>query len=306
MNETARMPPFRALLAFRAAATHPRIAEAAASLGVSESAVSHQLRQLEDRLHAQLFDRTSGRLVLTETGRRYLARIGPALREIEAATAAVLPADGRAPVRLTLPPSLAATWLIPRLGRFEQAHPEVGVQLALTTRLVDLARDQIDMAIRYGKGVWAGVEAEHLFEDLATPVAAPGYLPSDRTQPGRLPAGVRYIVNRSIPGEWEEWARARGFAPPALDDALALDSIEQVLQVAEAGHGLAMGRSPYIEPRLARGTLVAPFGGVGPTGAAYYLCIASGTTLTAAGRKLARWLRSEAGALGPQDKPADW
>jgi LysR family glycine cleavage system transcriptional activator len=305
MNESARMPPFRALLAFRAAATHPRIAEAAASLGVTESAVSHQLRRLEDRLHAQLFDRTSGRLALTETGRRYLARIGPALREIEAATAAVLPADGRAPVRLTLPPSLAATWLIPRLGRFEQAHPEVGVQLALTTRLVDLARDQIDMAIRYGRGAWDGVEAEHLFEDLATPVAAPGYLTPDRTLPGRLPAGVRYIVNRSIPGEWEEWARARGLAPPALDDALALDAIEQALQVAEAGHGLAMGRSPYIEPRLARGTLVAPFGGVGPTGAAYYLCTASGTALTAAGRKLARWLRGEAGTPRPEESAAD-
>ena len=290
------IPPFRALMAFRAAATHDRLADAAASLGVTESAVSHQLRQLETLLHVGLFDRQRGRLVLTGTGRSYLDRIDPALREIEAATAAILPGEGRSAVRLTLPPSLAATWLIPRLGQFEAAHPDVDVQLVLTTRIVDMGREQVDLAVRYGKGAWNGVEAAFLFDDLATPVAAPA-LRVPAPPPGGLPSGIRYIVNRSIPGEWEEWARARGLHPPALEGALALDSIEQALQVAEAGHGLAMGRSPYIEPRLERGTLVAPFGAAGPTGAAYYLCQPAAATPTAVARKVARWVQEQAQAF---------
>ncbi len=298
MPGEGQLPPFRALLAFRAAATHDRLADAAASLGVTELAVSHQLRQLETLLHARLFDREKGRLVLSQTGRRYLERIEPALKEIQAATAAILPGDGRRVVRLTLPPSLAATWLIPRLGQFEAAEPDIDVQLVLTTRIVEMRREQVDLAVRYGRGAWSGVDAVFLFDDLATPVAAPG-LRLPEAAPGALPSGVRYIVNRSIPGEWEEWARARGLEPPGLDAALALDSIEQALQVAEAGHGLAMGRSPYIDERLARGTLVAPYGAAGPTGAAYHLCQPAGVTPSAPARRLARWVREQAGALAP-------
>ncbi|MEM9493965.1 MAG: LysR substrate-binding domain-containing protein [Myxococcota bacterium] len=223
------LPPFRALLAFHAAATHERMVEAADSLGVTESAVSHQLRQLEDLLHAQLFDRSSGRLRLTDTGRRYLARIEPALLEIQRATEDVAPTKGRSTVRVTLPPSLAVTWLIPRLGRFEAAHPDLDIQLVPTTRVVDMGRQQIDAAIRYGKGAWPKVNSLFLFDDLATPVAASGFLPATAKPSAAVLASTRLIVNRSIPAEWEEWARARGIAPPSLEGALYLDSIEQVL-----------------------------------------------------------------------------
>ena len=301
-RDRLQLPPFRALLAFRAAATHDRLADAAVGLGVTESAISHQLRRLETQLGTRLFDRTPGGLVLTSVGRRFLERIEPALAEIHAATAAVRPADGRQAVRVTMPPSLAATWLIPRLARFEAAHPGIDVQLVLTTRLLDMERDQIDAAIRYGRGTWPGVEAAFLFDALATPVAAPGLLPPGAT-PDALPAGIRYLVSRATPGEWEEWARARGLPPPPASAMLELETVEQVLQVAEAGHGIAMGRSPFIEEPLARGTLTAPFGAAGPTGAAYYLCQPAGRVPTAAARRLARWLTAEAEAFG-RDRPA--
>ena len=293
------LPPFKALLAFWAAATHDRLTEAADRIGVTESAVSHQLRHLESILHVKLFDRSSGRLVLTPAGQKYLERIEPALREIQAATDALLPSQGRQAVRLTLPSSLAATWLIPRLGRFEQSEPEIDVQLVLTTRIVDMRRDQVDLAIRYGRGAWDGIDATFLFADRATPVAAPGVV-ADGTGFDTLPQGVQIIVNGSIPGEWDEWARARGLPPPPPDRILMLDSIDQTLQVAEAGRGLAMGRSPYVEPRLERGSLVAPFGEIGPTGAAYYLCTPEGDAPTAAARKLSRWLTEEGSAF-PRD-----
>ncbi|MEL7471131.1 MAG: LysR substrate-binding domain-containing protein [Pseudomonadota bacterium] len=294
-DERLKLPPFRALMAFWAAATSDRLADAASVLGVTESAVSHQLKSLEAALNAKLFDRSSGRLSLTPIGQRYLARIEPALREIQAATDAILPASGRQVVRLTLPPSLAATWLLPMLGRFEAAFPDIDVQLVLTTRIVDLVRDHVDLAVRYGKGAWPGTHSDFLFADRATPIAAPGYLP-EGVDLDAIPVGKRLILNRAIPAEWEEWARARGLPPPDLSDALEVDSIEQSLQIAETGHGMAMGRAPYIETRLAAGTLVAPFGAAGPTGAAYYLCHSDRQPMTAVSRRLHRWLREQVSA----------
>ncbi len=119
------LPPFAALRAFHAAATHDRCRDAAESLGVTESAISHQVKRLEAYLRVKLIDRSGARARLTDTGRRYLEQIEPALRQIQAATEAILPAAGRRIVRLTLPPSLAATWLIPKLGAFERAQPEI-------------------------------------------------------------------------------------------------------------------------------------------------------------------------------------
>src|SRR3546814_5463647 len=109
----------------------------------------------------------SGGVRLTAAGRRYFDAIEPAIRQIQSATEAVLRPDGRGVVRLTLPPSLAATWLIPRLGGFERVYPDIDVQLVSTTRMSDLRRDQIDLAIRHGKGVWPGLDATFLLEESA-------------------------------------------------------------------------------------------------------------------------------------------
>lgn len=291
------LPPFAALRAFHAAATHGRFRDAARSLGVTESAISHQVRRLEDFLRTALFDRTGPAVRLTAAGERYLEQIDPAIRQIQAATGAMLRPNGRNVVRLTLPPSLAAMWLIPQLGGFEREHPGIELQLVPTTRVVDLQRDQVDLAIRHGKGPWRGVEAAFLLGETALPVCAPGYVaPGGGEDPLAVLGRVRLIVNARFPHEWEEWARARGLPPPALAGAVALEGMEQVLQVAESGHGLAIGRRPMIDDRLARGSLVAPFGAGGPTGAAYHLCRPAGTTPTAAARKLEHWLRARAAA----------
>lgn len=296
------MPPFAAVRAFHAAATHERFRDAAESLGVSESAISHQVRKLESFLRTALFDRGGARPKLSDAGRRYLEQIDPAIRQLQAASESLLPAGGRRAVRLTLPPSLAATWLIPRLGDFEAKHAEVELQLVPTTRVVDLMRDQVDLAIRHGKGAWPGVEAEFLLEETALPVCAPGYLKAGAT-PAEALRRARLLLTRSFPGEWEEWARARGLPPPSLAGAITLDAMEQALQVAESGHGLAMGRRPVVDDRLARGALIAPFGGPDPTGAAYYLCTGKGQTSSAPARRLARWLSEAAAAYRSAPAP---
>jgi LysR family transcriptional regulator, glycine cleavage system transcriptional activator len=282
-----KMPPFAALRAFHAAAVHGKFRDAAERLGVTESAISHQVRRLEDFLHTPLFQRSGSGVRLTAAGRRYLEQIDPAIRQIQAATEALLRPTGRDVVRLTLPPSLAATWLIPKLGAFEREHPEVELQLVPTTRVLDLRRDQVELAVRHGKGAWPGIEATFLLQEIALPVCAPGFLRPDEA-PLALLARARLIVNARFPDEWEEWARARGLAPPPLAGAIELES-EQALQVAESGHGLALGRRPMVDERLARGTLIAPFGAGDPTGAAYYLCRTAEAPRSVA-RQVERWL----------------
>lgn len=297
------LPPFAALRAFHAAATHERYRDAAASLGITESAISHQVKRLEGFLQVALMDRSGARARLTDTGRRYLDEIEPALLRIQAASEAIRPSGGRAVARLTLPPSLAATWLIPRLGAFERARPEIELQLITSTRVVDLRRERVDLAIRYGRGAWPGLKASFLLEETAMPVCAPGYLTPPEGPPGpHLLRDVRFIVSGNFPDEWEEWARAHGIDPPALADSVVLDAQEQALQLAENGHGLAMGRRPVVDDWLAKGRLVAPFGTADPTGAAYYLCKPEDQTPTAAARHVERWLMA-AGAAWRDDPP---
>ena len=298
------LPPFAALRAFHAAATHDRFRDAAESLGVTESAISHQVKRLEAYLRVKLIDRSGARARLTDTGRRYLEQIEPALRQIQAATEAILPAAGRRIVRLTLPPSLAATWLIPKLGAFERAQPEIDLQLITTTRVIDLKRDQVDLAIRHGKGAWRGLETIFLLEETAMPVCAPGYLepPFGKPAPDVL-RDIRLIVSASFPDEWEEWARAHGIEPPALGEPITLDAQEQALQLAANGHGLAMGRRPVVDDWLDKGRLIAPFGAADPTGAAYYLCKPTDLTPTAAARHAERWLTQTAAAWRGDTSP---
>jgi len=288
------LPPFAALRAFHAAATHDRFRDAADSLGVTESAISHQVKRLEAFLRVTLIDRSGARARLTDTGRRYLEQIEPALLQIQAATEALMPASGRSVVRLTLPPSLAVTWLIPRLGAFERAQPQIDLQLITSTRVVDLRRDHVDLAIRHGKGAWPGLDATFLLTETAMPVCAPGYVEPSDTPGADVLKDARLIVSAFFPDEWEEWARARGLPPPA--EPIVLDAQEQALELAAGGHGLAMGRRPVVDAWLENGRLVAPFGAADPTGAAYYLCKPADLPSTAAARSTERWLTETAAA----------
>ena len=296
-SETAQLPPFPALRAFHAAARHGRFKDAARDLGLTESAISHQVRRLEDLLRVQLFERSGPRVRLTAQGKRYYEAIDPALTQIGDATRALMGPAEHSRVALTLPPSLASLWLIPNLAALEQAHPEIDLQLITTTRLCDLKREQIDLAIRHGGGAWPDVESVFLLAENAMPVCQPGYLdesPGDDTSAAM--ASGRLIVNGFYPDEWTEWAAARGLAPPSLEGALRLEAQDQVLAAAERGLGLAMGRSPMVEARLREGSLVAPFGLPHPSGAGLYLCWAQDVTPSAATRRVARWLQTLAKA----------
>ncbi|GAB5468950.1 MAG: transcriptional regulator GcvA [Rhodospirillales bacterium] len=290
------LPPFPALRAFHAAARHNRFRDAAEDLGVTESAISHQVRRLEAFLHLALFERRGNGLSLTSEGRRYFDEIDPAFRRLEAATEAILGQGRRKRVALTLPSSLAVLWLIPNLPGIETACPGVDLQLVTTSRLANLRREQIDLAIRHGKGDWPDLDSEFLLGETAMPVAAPTYLEETLGVSAKAEAGPelltrgRLLVNRYHRDEWAEWAAAHCLPTPDTSTALYLEGQEQILEAAERGVGLAIGWRPMADDRLKRGRLVAPFGLPNPADTCYFLCRPKGETPTAAARAVARWL----------------
>jgi LysR family transcriptional regulator, glycine cleavage system transcriptional activator len=293
----SQLPPLHALRSFHAAARFGRFREAAAALGLSESAISHQVRKLEDYLGVRLFERSGNSVRLSLAGQTYFDEIDPAFARIRQATEAL--AGPCCSVSLTLPRSLATLWLIPRLGELEAALPEVNVQMVPTRRVVDLRREQIDLAIRYGRGAWSGYTAHHLFDEQAFPVCRPGLI-AEGADPRVALRKARLIVDALYREEWREWAQAHDLEPPSLDGARALDGSEQILEAAAGGLGIGIGRRPLVDRWLAEGRLVAPFGSADESGCAYYLVYAEAEELSVPARRVARWLvglcRGEAAA----------
>jgi LysR family glycine cleavage system transcriptional activator len=158
-----------------------------------------------------------------------------------------------------------------------------------SNRVVDLRREQIDLAIRHGVGQWNGYAATHLFDEQAFPICRPGLLPDEIDLATALKR-TRLIVNSGHREEWREWAQAHGVEPPALDNALLLDGTEPILQAAAEGLGLGIGRRPLVDGWLAEGRLAAPFGTADESGCAYYLVYPQEGEVSVPARRVARWL----------------
>jgi LysR family glycine cleavage system transcriptional activator len=298
------LPPLHALRAFDAAARYGRFRDAAGALGLSESAVSHQVKKLEDFLAAPLFERRGNAVTLTDIGRRYFDAIEPAFARIREATEDVRGPRDRTRISLTLPGTLATFWLIPKLPRLEALHPEISLQLVTTDRMSDLRREQINLAIRYGRGPWPGLLSEHLLDEQAFPVCAPSLVPPELAgQPDEALRRLRLIVNDTHVAEWKEWAKAHGLPPPSLRGAIMLHASDQVLGAAIEGLGMAIGRRPLVDRWLDEGRLVAPFGAGDLSGAAYFLAWPDDIQPTVAARKVACWLHDMANT-GPVNRPA--
>lgn len=278
------LPPLHALRSFHAAARFGRFRDAARALGLSESAVSHQVRKLETYLGQRLFERAGNSVRLTLAGQTYFEEIEPALTRIRAATETLAGPCCR--VSLTLPNSLATLWLIPRLAQIEAALPEVSLRMVPTARVLDLRRDQVDLAIRHGGGRWPGVVAHHLFDEQSFPVCRPGLIAAGAS-PDAL-WRMRLLVNRNHRDEWREWAQARGLPPPSTDEALTLDGLEQTMLAAAEGLGVGIGSRPIVDAWLADGRLDAPFGTADESGCAYYLLWPADGEVSVPARRVAR------------------
>ncbi|MCK1714629.1 MULTISPECIES: transcriptional regulator GcvA [unclassified Bradyrhizobium] len=276
---TARLPSLNGLRAFEAAARHLSFTLAAAELNVTQTAISHQIRRLEEELGLRLFIRQNRALALTPEARDYLPGVRAAFNDLRLATDRLLRKDDDKVLTVSTLASLAAKWLLPRLTDFQEQHPGIDVRITTSTGLVDFQRDNVDAAIRYGRGQWPGLRADWLMADELFPVCSPSLLRGDK--PLRRPEDLKdhplLHTSNANSDDWRLWLTAAGLpADLAKQPGITFDMIFMTIQAAIDGIGVAMGRTSYVQDDIAKGRLVVPFKIALPADAGFYVVAPDG------------------------------
>jgi LysR family glycine cleavage system transcriptional activator len=293
---TARLPSLNGLRAFEAAARHLSFTQAAAELNVTQTAISHQIRRLEEELGIRLFVRQNRALALTPKARDYLPGVRAAFNDLRLATDRLLRKDDDNVLTISTLASLAAKWLLPRLTAFQEAHPGIDVRITTSTGLVDFRSGDVDAAIRYGRGHWPGLRAEWLMADEVFPVCSPALLTGKR--PLQRPEDLRDHVllhNTNNGDDWRLWLTASGLpADISKQPGITFDLILMTVQAAIDGIGIAMGRTSYVRDDIAKGRLVVPFEIALPADAGFYLVSPEATPDPPKLRAFRNWLATAA------------
>ena len=292
-------PSLDLLEGFEAAARHLSFTKAGEELFLTQSAVSRQIKELEDQLGLPLFHRRHRALVLTDAGQQFYAATAQVLTTMRTATSRLKAQSGRKPLSVTTTNSFAALWLVPRLAGFTRTHPGVDVRIMAETKVQDLDRDGLDLAIRHGPASLAGPNAVKLFGERVFPVCSPKLL---KKIPLREPADLKnhVLLQYDDPDgrhpwlHWKSWLEVAGVADLRPAGTLSFSGFEQIIPAAVAGHGVALGRSPLVKDLLASNDLVAPFKTSADPARAYFII----TSKSAAGRPevsgFVEWLKEEA------------
>lgn len=265
-----RLPPLNAVRAFEAAARHLSFTRAADELCVTQAAVSHQVKMLESWLGISLFHRQNRALTLTGSGQSYRLAIHEALEQIARATDQVVRQDA-GPLTISTIPSLAAKWLVLRLGRFQAAHPEWDVRLTTGFELVDFEKQQVDIAIRFGRGYWPGLKVERLMTEDLFPVCSPHLFNSDK--PLKTPEDLRYhtLLHDEYQIDWPMWLRAADVQGVEVNRGPRFTDSGIQLQAAIDGQGVALARAVLVADDIAAGRLVRLFDVTLPGDFAYWI-----------------------------------
>lgn len=266
----SRLPPLGSLRAFEAAARHLSFTKAAQELGVTQAAISHQVKTLEDALGAKLFRRLTRALALTDTGGTLAPELTESFERMGRAVARAQEREARGTLRVTLLYTFALSFLVPRLGRFSTRHPEIALKLETSSRIVDFDREPFDAAIRYGPGPYPNLSAELLFEDELTPLCSP--------QVARKIKKPADVLAHKLPDDhnyWDDWAiwlKAAGLDPETpRQNSPVFDSTRLAVEAAMEGQGLALGAPFLFENEIKSGRLVAPLKLIVPAGKSYWL-----------------------------------
>jgi len=297
-NPLHRLPSLDLLRGFVAVARRMSITLAAGDLFLTQSAVSRQIRSLEDELGVALFERRHRGIVLTPAGERLFRHADAWFDQLGEVLAALRPDSAAAPVNVTATIAVTALWLLPQLGRFQAEHPALDVRVAAGNRVVpDLQREGVDLALRYCTREQAPASAEHLFDERIVPVASPA-LGLGRLNSAKALSRLTLLEYEDVARPWLQWSgwlQARGGKPAEPLGHLRFVQYDQVIQSALAGLGIALGRAPLIAPMIADGRLQVVEGLTAPAQSdyAYWLILREGT-LPSAALRFADWLREAA------------
>ena len=292
--------PLDLLVGFEAAARHLSFTKAGEELYLTQSAVSRQIKELEDQLGVPLFQRRHRALALTESGQQLYAAAAQVLATMRATTERLRTQAGRRrPLGVTTTHSFAALWLIPRLAGFTRDHPGIDVRITADTRVQDLERDGLDVALRHGPASLAGPDAIRLFGERVFPVCSPKLL---KKKPLGKPADLRHhvLLQYDDPDvrhpwlHWKTWLEVERMADLKPAGTLSFSGYEQIIPAAVAGHGVALGRSPLVKNLLDSGELVAPFKSQADPARAYFAIVAKSAADRPEVGDFVEWLKAEA------------
>ncbi|QRG09135.1 transcriptional regulator GcvA [Xanthobacter dioxanivorans] len=266
------LPSIAALRTFEAAARHLSFTRAAEEMHLTQSAVSRQIRTLEDFLGVPLFRRIQQRLVLTPAGSAYLADIRQPLEGLQAATLKMLTEQAGGVLNVATLAAFGTKWLIPRLGRFHKLHPNVLLNLVTRSGEADLYNDQFDLGVYYGDGNWKGIKSLRISKEDLVLVAAPGYRPKGRklTSPSDVASGI-LLQQSKRPNIWRDWFEQAGISNANPWAGPRFEHFYMVIQAVIAGLGSALLPEILIEDELKSGRLIMPFSTRIETHEAYYL-----------------------------------
>lgn len=289
------LPPFAALRAFEAVARTLSFTRAAQELGVTQAAISRQMRALEKELGVRLVERHSTHNSLSSAGHRLSVALRDGMDAMEAGVRAVSSQPGQKILTVSVAPFFSASWLTPRIMSFIEANPDIDLRLHHSYEPPDYRRDQIDIGINWGHGRWSGVEAEKILDGSLTPLCAPEFLdgakqPLEPVDLLKLPLFYEFR-----PEDWTDWFEAAGVAAPETAAATKIDDSNALRRIAAEGHGVALFFRVLAEEDLSIGRMLQPFDITVDTGDHYFLNYPSDRELSAGGKRFRRWLQAEVG-----------
>lgn len=300
-----RLPPLNALRAFEAAARHLNFEKAGDEIAVTASAVGQQVKALEAWLSHPLFVRLPSKgVALTPLGERYARSLTEALDRLHEATALALKPEASQVLTVSTIPSFASGWLIPRLGSLRLRRPDLEIRISVSAELVDFARDDIDVAIRSGRGVYPGLRSDLLMEEVWFPVCHADLL-KDPERPLREPADLKrhtliHEVNDDLHGymNWARWLSALGVTGVDTAHGPRFSHTFLALQAAAAGQGVALASNVLVDEYLQVGRLVRPFAHELKGNYQYFLVCPEAAAARPAIAAFRAWLLDEAAAQG--------
>ena len=269
MNQ--KLPPLNTLRAFQVAAATLSFTETADQLFVTQAAISHQIKSLEEFLGKKLFERGNRTLSLTESGRQYLPFIDQMFNVLLEGTETLMQADALPILTVSVMPSFATRWLVPRLGLFIKANPDIEFRLAPSRSLTNFTRDKVDIAIRHGGGAYPGLKSIHFLDEQIYPVCSPNLM--EGKYPLNSPHDLKHhvLLHDEGHGDWRTWLiEANSMEVDAAKGPVYTDS-SMAVQSAIEGDGVALARSQLVKDDIARGHLVRPFEISQPSKFAYYI-----------------------------------
>jgi LysR family glycine cleavage system transcriptional activator len=284
------------LVTFEVAARHKNYSQAAIELHITHSAVSQQMRLLEDALGVVLFERKGRQMELTSHGALLLKQIQPALKQISRALKNIKVESGPPAIRVATLQSFATFWLLPRLGKFQAAHPDLAIHIQAAIGLVNLDRSKTDIAIRFGLGQWEDYDAEKLLDDQLYPVCSPNF------NGGRFPTHPNHMYKYRVLSvengrEWHRWGQCAQIDIRHFQHESHHSDSNLMLTAAKAGQGIAVARHSLVAGEIAEGNLVRLFDIIAPSDYSYYLVTPHGLKKNADLLAFEAWLKDEARAF---------